>query len=77
MTGSHDVSPADATVAVGGSVTWSNDSSTNHKIKFSSGTNCNFSLIGKSVQAKFDAAGSYPWICKIHPNFMKGTITVQ
>jgi plastocyanin len=75
--GSHDVNPADGSVAVGGSITFTNNSSQNHKVKFTNAAPCNFTLIGKSTQVKFDAAGSYAWVCTIHPNFMKGTITVS
>jgi plastocyanin len=77
MTGSHDVSPTDASIAVGESITFTNDSSQNHKIKFDNASPCNFTLIGKSTGVKFDAAGTYGWLCTIHPTYMKGTITVQ
>jgi plastocyanin len=77
ITGTHDVSSPDATVAVGDSVTFSNDGSANHKLKFTIGPDCGFSLIGKSVTAKFMAAGQYAWFDQLYPTFLKGTITVQ
>jgi plastocyanin len=58
-------------------VTDTNNSKTNHHIKFSNGPDCGFTLIGKSVSVSFDEAGAYSYVCTIHPTFMKGTVTVQ
>jgi plastocyanin len=77
ITGTHDVESGDATVAVGDSVTFSNDGTANHKIRFDGGPDCGFSLIGKSVTAKFAAPGQYEWFDTLYPTFLKGTITVQ
>lgn len=77
MEGTHNLNPADETIKAGESVTFTNNSKTNHHIRFDGGPDCGFTLIGKSVSVTFANAGSYSYVCTIHPTFMKGTITVQ
>jgi plastocyanin len=77
MEGTHNLTPADVSVKVGDPVTFTNNSQTNHHIKFNNGPDCGFTLIGKSASVSFDAAGAYSYVCTIHPTFMKGTVTVQ
>jgi plastocyanin len=70
--------PAEITVPVGGSVTWTNDDSTPHtatgqdRAVLQSGTIAQ----GESFTQKFDTAGTYEYFCEFHAN-MKGTIVVQ
>ncbi len=77
MEGTHSLNPSDETIKVGDSVTWTNNSSTNHQIAFDTGPKCSYTRIGTSVSVKFDTAGKFTYVCKIHPTFMKGTITVN
>ncbi len=77
MQGTHSLDPSDETIAAGESVTFTNNSTTNHQISFDGGPNCGYTLIGKSVSIQFDRPGTYTYVCAIHPTFMKGTITVQ
>jgi plastocyanin len=77
MEGTHSLNPSDITIKVGDALTFTNNSSTNHQIVFDGGPNCGFTLIGKSVNVQFASAGSYHYVCKIHPTFMTGTVTVQ
>lgn len=77
MEGTHSLNPSDETIKAGDSVTWTNNSQTNHQISFASGPKCAFTQIGKSVSIQFSTPGTYSYICTIHPTFMKGTITVQ
>jgi len=76
-TGAHSLDQPDQTIQAGGSVTWTNTSSANHQIVFSGGPDCEVLLINKSYAVTFPTAGTYSYICKIHPTYMKGTITVQ
>ena len=69
-------SPATATVAVGSTVTWTNDDSTAHTVTFDAGPNCGQLSSGATTTATFSAAGSYAYHCSIHPS-MKGTVVVQ
>lgn len=77
MEGTHSLNPADQTLKAGDSLTFTNNSPTNHHIKFNGGPDCGFTLINKSVSIKFDNPGTFTYFCTIHPTFMKGTITVQ
>ena len=68
--------PGSATVAVGGVVTWTNSDPVTHTVTFDTGPDCGNIAQGASVSRTFDAAGSFPYHCTIHPN-MKGTVVVQ
>ena len=70
-------SPNPVTVAVGGTVTWTNNDSVAHTSvanngAFSSGT----IAPGGTFSMTFPSAGSFPYHCSIHPG-MVGTVTVQ
>ena len=70
-------SPGDVTAAVGETITWTNEDSAAHTVTLDDGA-CDTGNIGQGTTAGlvFDAAGTYPYHCKIHPN-MTGTITIQ
>ena len=69
--------PADVTAAVGETITWTNADSAPHTVTLDDDS-CSTDNIaqGASAGLVFDAAGTYPYHCKIHPN-MTGTITIQ
>ena len=68
--------PGDLKVAKGTTVTWKNDDSTTHRIKSGDGSFDSKDLKnGDSFEHTFDTAGSFAYVCGIHPS-MKGTITV-
>ncbi len=69
--------PASITVAVGASVTWTNNDAVAHTVtaddkSFDSGNLAS----GKTFSFTFTKAGTYPYHCTIHPN-MKGAIVVK
>lgn len=67
--------PSDITVAVGGSVTFTNNDSTTHDIvgdSFDSGQ----LAPGKSFTQTFATAGTFPIHCSIHPS-MTAQVTVK
>ena len=69
--------PAEVTISVGETFTWTNEDSVTHTVaadngEFESGE---FES-GDSFSFTFDQAGSYPYHCTIHPD-MTGTVTVQ
>ena len=70
-------SPGDVTAAVGETITWTNEDSAPHTATLDDGA-CDTGNIAQGATAGlvFDAAGTYPYHCTIHPN-MKGTITIQ
>jgi plastocyanin len=69
--------PSTVTVTVGGKVTWKNVDSAAHT---ATATDSSFdtSLVnaGASASNTFSTAGSYPYMCILHP-WMKGTVNVQ
>jgi plastocyanin len=69
--------PADVTAAVGETITWTNADSAPHTVTLDDGA-CDTGNIAQNASAGlvFDAAGSYPYHCTVHPN-MTGTITIQ
>ena len=68
--------PGDLTVAKGTAVTWKNDDSATHRIKSGDGSFDSKDLKnGDSFEHTFDTAGTFDYICGIHPS-MKGKITV-
>ena len=75
--GTHSLNPSDETIKVGDSVTWTNNGTGTHQIAFATGPKCAFQIAGKSVSITFATAGTFTYICSIHPSYMHGTITVQ
>ena len=68
--------PGDLTVAKGTTVTWKNDDSATHRIKSGDGSFDSKDLKnGDSFDHTFDTAGTFDYVCGIHPS-MKGKITV-
>ena len=69
--------PATVTVNVGDTVTWTNEDSAAHTATASDGSFDTGNLSkGASGSHKFSQAGSFAYICSIHPN-MKGTVVVK
>ena len=69
--------PSTVNVKVGDTVTWTNDDSVGHDVTadgFNSGGAGNIEP-GKTFTHKFAKAGSYKYVCSVHPG-MKGTIKV-
>lgn len=69
--------PATVTVNEGDTVTWTNQDTAPHTATASDGSFDTGNLEkGASGSHKFSQAGSFAYICSIHPN-MKGTVVVQ
>jgi len=74
--------PADITIAVGETVTWSNDDTAAHTVTSGSATDGpdgNFDsslfLAGATFDHTFDTAGEFPYFCMVHP-WMVGSVMV-
>jgi plastocyanin len=68
--------PASSSVHVGDTITWTNQDVAAHTATASDGSFNTGSLSqGKSGSHTFTKAGTFPYICSIHPS-MKGTVTV-
>lgn len=68
-------SPATVTIKTGDAVKWTNSDSAPHTISASGFGSQNLNT-GDSYSRTFAAAGTYDYICGIHPS-MKGTVIVQ
>jgi plastocyanin len=70
-------SPASLTINVGDTVTWTNNDSATHTATATDGSFDTGELAqGASGSITFDTAGTFNYICSIHPQ-MTGTIIVQ
>jgi plastocyanin len=71
--------PQDATVPVGGTVTWTNEDPFAHDVTKESGPGPDFASgtlqEGDTFEQKFDTAGTIDYVCTIHPG-QTGTIDV-
>lgn len=83
---SHDVSivdsafqPSTLTVFVGEPVTWTNNAARDHTVTSDEGTELDSGAIhaGEAYGHVFEQPGTYAYHCEIHPDRMKGTITVK
>ncbi|MGH2588049.1 MAG: cupredoxin domain-containing protein, partial [Dehalococcoidia bacterium] len=69
--------PATVTVPVGGTVTWTNTGNAPHTSTSTTGAWDSGRLTtGQSFSFTFQQAGSFAYICTIHPQMM-GTVVVQ
>ncbi len=70
--------PADVTVKVGQTVTWTNLEEIPHNVVAESGADFRSSTFGKGKTFEFKAeeAGAVTYVCTIHPG-MDGTVTVE
>lgn len=69
--------PQGATARVGQTVTWTQNGDAPHTVKWQQGAPESPRLQkGQTYQRTFDAAGTFPYVCGIHPN-MTGTVTVS
>lgn len=75
--------PAEVTVSVGTTVTWSNDDTVAHTV--TSGTpsggsdgvfDSSIFMVGTTFEHTFDQAGTYDYFCMVHP-WMKGKVQVN
>jgi plastocyanin len=71
-------SPADITVKVGDTVTWTNNDSVGHTVTSDTGAfdSPNPIAQGSTYSFKFTKAGTYPYHCAVHPS-MTAKVTVQ
>jgi len=68
-------SPAILSVRVGTKVTWTNNDIVAHTVTFTDAANSPVLNRGGTFSRTFAAAGTYPYICSIHP-FMHGSVVV-
>jgi plastocyanin len=70
--------PAEVTVAVGDTVTWTNNDSVGHDVtgdSFSSG-DAGGMAGGDTFEHTFEEAGTFDYVCTVHPG-MEGSVVVE
>lgn len=69
--------PAEITIALGQSVTWTNNDGAPHGLDFHDGAEgTDLLLPGAGFSRRFDRPGTYDYNCSIHP-FMTGRVIVR
>ena len=68
--------PSTVNVAVGGTVTWTNDDSAAHTVEGDGWGSSGEVAQGATFSHTFDAAGTYSYKCTIHPS-MTGQVIVK
>lgn len=70
--------PNDITVAVGTTVTWTNEDAVAHNVTSDDGLFESGNITkGETFSYTFDKPGTYSYHCTLHPPDMKGTVVVQ
>ncbi len=71
-------SPSNLTIKKGAKVTWTNEDTAPHDVTQTNGSALKSSTLhkGDSFSFTFDKAGTYEYLCSIHP-MMKGSIIVE
>jgi plastocyanin len=76
---SYRYAPADIAVAVGATVTWMNRDNFTHSVAFLDGGLPREPLVmkpGEAATFTFASAGLYHYQCHLHPQNMRGSVTV-
>ena len=72
-----EFTPAEITISAGASVTWTNDDGAPHGLEYQDGAKgTNLLLPGASFSRRFDRAGTYDYVCSVHP-YMTGRVVVR
>ena len=74
---SYKFAPADITVPVGTTVTWTNDDNFTHSVRLLDTGETQMMKPGERVTHTFTTAGVYRYDCSLHPKDMKGSVAVS
>jgi plastocyanin len=76
---SYRFAPEAISVPAGTTVTWNNNDNFTHSVQFTDGglpTEPQLMQPGDSTTFTFAAPGTYSYLCHLHPQDMRGTVTV-
>jgi plastocyanin len=73
---SYTFAPAAIVVPAGSTVTWSNHDDFTHNVTLPDGTPALTMRPGESVTHAFGTAGSFDYLCSLHPKDMRGRVVV-
>ena len=75
---SYKFDPQVIEVEVGSEVTWTNEDDFPHNVHFLTGNDETYDLpMGESASVTFDEAGDFYYECSLHPQQMRGKVTVS
>lgn len=73
---SYRFEPLAIRVARGATVTWTNHDNFTHTVQVTGQPDVHTMKPGEATQITFDTPGEYPYICTLHTQNMRGTVTV-
>jgi plastocyanin len=73
---SYQFAPASIEVRPGTTVTWTNHDNFTHSVEVQGQTELHMLRPGDSTQISFDQPGTYPYVCTLHTQNMRGTVVV-
>ena len=74
---SYQFSPTRIQVSRGATVTWTNHDNFTHSVQVQGQSDVHVMNPGQSTQITFDAPRTYPYVCTLHTQNMKGTVVVR
>ena len=70
-------SPSSITVHVGDTITWSNDGALPHTSTAADAWDSDILMAGEQFSYTFATAGTFSYLCAVHPTLMMGTVVVE
>jgi plastocyanin len=70
-------SPKQTTIKPGQTVTWTNDGQVDHTVKGKGFFTTRALGHGQKFSHRFTSAGSFKYLCTLHPSLMAGTVVVS
>ena len=74
---SYVFQPAAIEVTRGSTVTWTNHDNFTHSVQVQGQSDVHTMTPGQTAQITFDQPGTYAYVCTLHAQNMKGTVTVD
>jgi plastocyanin len=73
---SYQFVPASIQVTAGTTVIWTNHDNFTHSVELQGQTEVHMLRPGERTQISFDLPGTYPYVCTLHTQNMRGTVVV-
>jgi len=76
-TGDNFFSPSSITVHVGDTITWTNDGALPHTTTAADAWDSDILMPGEQFSYTFTTAGTFNYLCAVHPTLMTGAVVVE
>jgi plastocyanin len=70
-------SPAESTIQVGNTITWTNNGQVEHTVKGPGFFSSKALGPGQRFSHRFNRPGRFPYVCTLHPTQMRATVVVR